>query len=666
MALARRSGARFTGSIWPGFVDALTALLLILMFVLSIFMIVQFSLRERITGQDQKLQQLDEELTASQGQVSSLTTQLAELSNALGLQRERSEALEGEVGSLRSTLQAEQDETSRLTAALAAMTAARQASEAEVSSLRETLSAEQGETARLAAALAAMTEARELSDAELARVSGELQTSLSEAEALNLALATARSEISEQEEAARLAAAKREALEALVADLEVQRDDREAEIVALNTQQAETLALLQALEQRQAEAEAQITDLDTERAAQLALIETLKAAQATDQETLERLRAENAEALKSLEQLTAEQALALAAVAELELERNRLSEERDRLTAAEASSAQAIDALQIDLEAALARAASLGEELSEAEKARLAEIAAAEELRRKLENSQAELNATALALEEVRAEAEQTLTLLAAAEAARLELSQQALANTDTIDREQALRTVAEQALARAEAQTLDEQRKVAALNVQIQELNEQLGGLQTLLDAARERDELAQVQIAELGSQLNQALAQRVSELSRSRSECFGRMREVLGRREGVRVVGDRFVFQSEVLFGSASADLDPSGLGELAKLADVIRDVASDAPEELNWVLRIDGHTDKVPLTGSGRYRDNWELSQARALSVVRYLTDVEGIPPKRLAATGFGEWQPIDPGEGAEALARNRRIEFKFTER
>ena len=139
----------------------------------------------------------------------------------------------------------------------------------------------------------------------------------------------------------------------------------------------------------------------------------------------------------------------------------------------------------------------------------------------------------------------------------------------------------------------------------------------------------------------------------------------DVLGGREGIQVVGDRFVFQSEVLFQSGSAILDPRGQDELTKLADVVRELAETAPPDLNWVLRIDGHTDAVPLRG-GRYADNWELSQARALSVVRYLVDVEGISPTRLAATGFGEFQPIAEGTSPEANDRNRRIEFKFTER
>ena len=133
-----------------------------------------------------------------------------------------------------------------------------------------------------------------------------------------------------------------------------------------------------------------------------------------------------------------------------------------------------------------------------------------------------------------------------------------------------------------------------------------------------------------------------------------------------GVQVVGDRFVFPSEVLFAPGSATLGAAGQAQVARVAQVIREIADQIPAGINWVLRVDGHTDKTPVSADSQFRDNWELSQARALSVVRYMTQVQGLPPERLAATGFGEFQPIDPGDSPEALARNRRIELKFTER
>ncbi len=163
-----------------------------------------------------------------------------------------------------------------------------------------------------------------------------------------------------------------------------------------------------------------------------------------------------------------------------------------------------------------------------------------------------------------------------------------------------------------------------------------------------------------------NTALTQNAEELARYRSEFFGKLSEVLAGREGVRVVGDRFVFSSEVLFQSASADLAAEGTAQIAGVVATLQEVAAAIPPELDWIIRVDGHTDATPLSGGGRYADNWELSQARALSVVRYMQNELGFPPERLAATGFGEYRPVAEGDSPEALAANRRIELKLTER
>jgi chemotaxis protein MotB len=160
-------------------------------------------------------------------------------------------------------------------------------------------------------------------------------------------------------------------------------------------------------------------------------------------------------------------------------------------------------------------------------------------------------------------------------------------------------------------------------------------------------------------------ALAQRVQELNRYRSDFFGRLREILSDRENIRIVGDRFVFQSEVLFPVGGAELDAAGRAEMSKLAAAVLELAQEIPDEINWVLRVDGHTDASPLTGTGRYADNWELSSARATSVVKYLISL-GVPAERLAAAGFGEYQPIAEGDTPEARNQNRRIELKLTER
>ena len=208
-------------------------------------------------------------------------------------------------------------------------------------------------------------------------------------------------------------------------------------------------------------------------------------------------------------------------------------------------------------------------------------------------------------------------------------------------------------------------QAQVALLNQQLAALRRQIGALEEALEASDERTRESDARIQDLSGRLNVALAQRVQELARYRSDFFGRLREILSNREDIRVVGDRFVFQSEVLFGSGGADLDATGEAEMAKLADALLQLAAEIPDEIEWVLRVDGHTDNIPLRGTGRYRDNWDLSTARAASVVRFLID-QGVPAERLAAAGFGENQPIDPRATSEARARNRRIELKLTER
>ena len=225
---------------------------------------------------------------------------------------------------------------------------------------------------------------------------------------------------------------------------------------------------------------------------------------------------------------------------------------------------------------------------------------------------------------------------------------------------------------ASAEVTALDAQKEVSAralaqvdiLNQQISALRRQLAAIEDALAASEASGKEAQTKIADLGSRLNTALAQKVQELARYRSDFFGRLRQILGSRPGIRVVGDRFVFESSVLFESAKADVSPAGHQSLDDLAAAVIDLEREIPPDIPWILRIDGHTDRQPISG-GPFRSNWELSSARAIAVVQYLI-TKGIPPERLAAAGFGEFQPIDPGQDEESFARNRRIELKLTER
>ena len=205
---------------------------------------------------------------------------------------------------------------------------------------------------------------------------------------------------------------------------------------------------------------------------------------------------------------------------------------------------------------------------------------------------------------------------------------------------------------------------KVELLNQQIAAMRRQLQSLSALLTDSETKNRASETQIADLGKRLNSALAQRVQELTRYRSEFFGRLRQILAQRSDVLVVGDRFVFQAEVLFPKGQADLNPEGQAEMAKLADALKQLEREIPPDIAWVLRVDGHTDVDPIQ-SAAFKSNWELSSARAIAVVNYMIG-NGVQPQHLVAAGFGEFQPIDPGSTEEAKSRNRRIELKLTER
>ena len=211
---------------------------------------------------------------------------------------------------------------------------------------------------------------------------------------------------------------------------------------------------------------------------------------------------------------------------------------------------------------------------------------------------------------------------------------------------------------------TNDALAKVEILNQQLSALRLQLASLQEALDASEAKDKDSQVKIADLGQRLNVALAKKVQELARYRSDFFGKLKEALGNRADFQVAGDRFVFPSDVLFDSGSAELKSGATSQLDKLADALKALETKIPPDIGWVMRIDGHTDIHPIA-TPEFPSNWELSSARAISVVRYLMG-QGIPANRLVAAGFGEFQPIDSGASDDALAKNRRIELKLTER
>jgi chemotaxis protein MotB len=381
----------------------------------------------------------------------------------------------------------------------------------------------------------------------------------------------------------------------------------------------------------------------------------------------------------------------------LSLERAKVGELQTALEGSEQAretQSQLVASLTSQIAAQAAALGKANDQISDFE-ARLAALvnqkqasdAEIEALRDKLLSSEDEVKAMTLALEQARQEAEDTLTLLAAAQAAKEGLEASAQVQLTEAEKQAALLALAQSELAKQETASAEAARKVALLNEQVAALRGQLASLQAVLDEAADRDEQAKVQVDALGTQLNAALAQVAAEqraraqleeaeklraqaeakdLERYRSEFFGRLSQLLAGREGVRVVGDRFVFSSEVLFDPGRASLAGEGRAQIASVVQILNDVAGEIPSELDWIIRVDGHTDDVPLSGLGEYADNWELSQARALSVVRFMMDDLGMDPKRLAPTGFGQYRPVAEGTSTEARAQNRRIELKLTER
>ena len=750
MALSRRTGVRFQASIWPGFVDAMTGLLLVLMFVLTIFMVVQFVLRETISGQEVELNDLAGEVAA--------------LAQALGLEEQRSNQLDLRVNALNATLIEARGQAKVQANIIATLTSERDTQAQKLAEASNQITVFEAQVAGLLGqreeSLGTIAEL----ETEQTRLENEQTRLISEQEALNLALAANRTEIDAQSEAARLAASKREALEALIADLEAQGLKTEERVIALEQQLVMTAEALSAEEAAKmveaAAAQVLRNRLENADAELTAMTLSLEAKRREAEETLTLLAAArlaqgdlNSQLVALLSQVEDGNSQSQSLQSELLFARNDADNLRAQLSLTGQSAAQ----LQVRLAAAgqeisdLQAQVSLGTETAADIQARLTAA-----LAEKLEAKQS-LNAATLNEEDVRkqlkaaggeiadlksqvslgtrtvAEIQARLTAALAAKLATEQSLNAATLNEDDVRKqltaalaaklqsEQASRDLLsateQQALLLENAQnTLSKERVTSAaaqrqtelLNQQVAALRTQLQELSGLLDLAEQRDQETQVQLQSLGSDLNTALARAVAEerrrrvleeqerkrleaetaeerrrrvleeqerkrleaetkdLAQYRSEFFGRLRDLLGNQEGVRIDGDRFVFSSEVLFPPGGAQLSPLGEVEITKIATILRGIADEIPPEIDWVIRVDGHTDNVPLSGSGEFAGNWELSQARALSVVKYMANVLAIPPSRLAANGFGQYQPINTADTPEARAQNRRIELKFTEK
>ncbi len=297
-----------------------------------------------------------------------------------------------------------------------------------------------------------------------------------------------------------------------------------------------------------------------------------------------------------------------------------------------------------------------------AEIARLAQtLALAEGANRELETKTKELSAslgtTAAERDAARAEAARLNADLAALAELKRQLEQQVAALSGELDQSKKNLVAATDLNAKSAAQ-------IELLNRQLAAVRDQLAKLSAALEVANANVKDRDKKIAELGAELNLALANKVNELEKYRSEFFGKLRRVLGNRADVRVIGDRFVVPTDILFDTGSAELTPTAQASLAKLAQTLNEVAAEIPSDLDWVVRIDGHTDKRPIH-TEQFPSNWELSTARAVAIVKYLV-VQGIPAHRLSANGFGQFQPLDPADSEAAYAKNRRIEIQLTNR
>src|SRR5215469_4641158 len=552
--------------IWPGYVDVLSTLLMVIIFTLMVFVIGQFFLSQVLSGRERKLAELSQ--------------QLASLGDMLAMEKTSNT-------DLRSTI-------AQLTQQLAQVTAARDKANQQ---------------------LADTTAARD-------RVTAELADTKANRDALAAALAQLKNEAAQ---AAKAAAEAKAAVDAKLADA--------YKAIAADQDKVKTLlgdiAVLESLrdELRQ--------KLETSEVA----AEDLNKKLTTSQGAASDLEAKLAAAQQQILSLTQKLAASQGSAADLQ----------SRLDAAQ----QQIMALNQQVNTSQSAGDALQKQLGESQSANAA-------LQKQLADSQIANQQLKKQLAEAESAREDLQKQLAASQSASSALQQQLASQQTAGDKLQ-------QQLTQSQTETEEQKRlraeselQIEMLNAQLLSLRQQLARLVTALDASEAKAKAQDVQIVDLGKRLNEALANKVEELARYRSEFFGKLREVLGNRPDIQIVGDRFIFQSEVLFDTGSADIGDEGKHQLAAFADTLKNIAARIPPDIDWILRVDGHTDKRPYQAG-----NWELSTERAIAVVRFLID-QGIPPNRLVAAGFAEFRPLVQGDTDDAYRHNRRIELKLDQR
>jgi chemotaxis protein MotB len=594
--------------VWPGFVDALATLVMVVVFVLMVFTIFQFYLKDVISGRDQELGRLNaalgeinQLLASERGTVADLRTRLATTSTALG------EA---------------QDARTRLDRELAASTELRDRLNAALNATRARAENAEQADARTQSALDDMRTRAEGAEQQGARSTADLDA--------------ARQVIAESE---RTVAADRERIELQLRDL-----------VALRGNVEQLAALRRELEGRVA---ALADELGTTRT-----------------------RAEGAEQQGA--RAAADLAAAREVIAESErqttVDREHIEMQVQQLVALR-HSVEDLSALRRELEGQVAALDTQLEqrqaELGQSQQALTDQRAEGERSRQLSAGLQADITRVRAALAQ---QIEELRLNRLALDAERAEVDRRRGAEQDLARQVDTLRTQltsatgaaadARQALAAADRRGQEGEQRAATLDQQVSGLRDEVARLNGVLGTDRQTLATQSTQITDLNARLNTALASRVEELTRYRSEFFGRLRTIFEGRQGIRVEGDRFILESEVLFSVGSADIGVGGYEQLDRVADTVRELAAQIPGELPWVLQVEGHTDRRPVAGR-TFRSNWELSTARAISVMRYLVD-RGVPAEHIGVAGYGEFRPIDRGDTEAAFARNRRIELRFTSR
>ena len=650
MALSRRSGRRFEANIWPGFVDAMTALLLVLIFIISIFMIVQFMLSERIETQNSELGKLSESLNT--------------LALQLGLEQQRGTNLEDKISNLGGLVEKSSKELDKQRMLVASLTSQSEKQKGIIANFEQ----------QVLGLLAQKNNAKLLINSlekKLIANNSKFEKEVSEKEAIQLTLAQARQEISEKIETARLAAARREALEVLIESINSTNLEQRKQISKLDKLKLADAAAAQMLREKLKNGNAELTAMS------LVLEQKRKEAE----ETLTLLAATNSvnedlnlRLVAALTNLKEEKSISLIKGTELREKLVNLLAEKVALEKSVSLKLTDIQRKEILLSEAKVRlqgekeiniesrllVESLNQQLAEVrgQLGQLQSLLDASEAKDasedvEIKNLSSKLNAAlARAVSEQRKNSK-------ALEAQNTKLKALAL------ERDSALITLKGEKTKLADFQEKESKR----LNSEAAILKERNLVLQTI---TKERNEALQKLtkekqlLAELKKKDLERLEAEAKELKKYQSKFFAEIEKALGNQGGIEIKGDRFIFSSEILFGKGKADISKEGLNQIKLVSDIITSISKKIPPEINWVLRVDGHTDNVPLSGLGVFKDNWELSQARALSVVRYMSEELGVPSSRLAATGFGEHQPFDQANTNEARAKNRRIEIKLTER